>query len=211
MSDQPRQYTIIDSAELYAACRSTNHSEQVNAYEMLWRYLYRVALQVVYDQPDAEAFAQDCAQAALIRVHERLLECREPAAFRTWARRIVSHEAIDQLRRHKRLVPLTPENSDEPVMRLPAEKQASPEAAVLHNIGQVELGSLIRQAPISDRSRRVILGRYFSGIPDELLAQKESMSASQEVLPSHIQVTRSKNISKLRGWEPLQLFLQKSS
>ncbi len=198
MSDQTARHTFANSAELYAACRSADPLVQASAYETLWGYLYRVALQVVRDQPGAEALAQDCAQDALIRVHERLVECREPAAFRAWARRIVINLAIDTLRRVKRETFLDQDKWDQLSTTDPSEL----EKKVLGD----ELLALISQAPISDRSRRVVLGRYLNGVPDELLAQEESRRMGKPVLPSHVQVTRSKDLSRLRNWELLETF-----
>lgn len=208
MPGQASKYSPFDSAELYAACCSASAGVQAAAYQTLWAYLYQVALQVVYDQPDAEALAQDCAQIALIRVHERVEECRDPAAFRAWSRRIASRVAIDELRRKKRLTRLNPDEADDVTARLPDENQSPPDVEVMENMGVEELRRLINLAPISDRSRRVVLGGYLDNIHDEQLAQIESERAGQAVRPSHIQVTRSKNIAKLRAWEPLQSYLK---
>lgn len=197
----------MTSAELYAACCSTDRLVQVDAYETLWRYLYQVAFQMLYDQPGADGLAQDCAQVALVQVHEKLAECREPAAFRAWARRIVCNVVIDELRRRRRLVPLPEDETDEAQVRPVADPQPLPEATALKTVRQLELYELIERAPISERSRRVVLGRYRDDIPDEVLAQEESQRVGRPVQPNHLQVTRAKNIAKLRGWEPLQTFL----
>ncbi|MCI0397403.1 MAG: RNA polymerase sigma factor [Chloroflexi bacterium] len=193
-----------DSAELYLACQSSDAQRQAAAYQVLWRYLFRVALHVVRDQPEAEALAQDCAQNALIRIHQRLAECREPAAFRAWARRITSHIAIDELRARKRLLPLP---DDETTGQPEQFAGANPPAAEMEVAGFRRLYEVINQAPISGRSRRVILGRYLEEAPDEQLARRESEIAGLAVLPSHIQVTRAKNIAKLRAYEPIRSFL----
>ncbi len=198
MPVQTARHTFTDSVELYAACRSADPLLQAAAYEELWGYLYRVAFQVVRGQPEAEMLDQDCAQSALIRVHERSTQCREPAAFRAWARRIVTNLSIDILRRAKRQVLLNEGEIDYQSTSDPSEF----ESGMLRD----DLLALISQAPISDRSRRVVLGRYLSGIPDEQLAREESRRVGRSVLPSHVQVTRSKNISKLRNWKPLQAF-----
>ena len=191
-----------DSATLYAACAGADPQEQAAAYRELWRYLYRVTRCIVRDQPNPDDLAQDCAQKALVRVHRRLDECREPAAFRTWARRIASHIAIDELRRRKRLLPL-PDTEPDP---LPSERP-SPETRALTDLYNATLRDLIDHAPISERSYRVVVGRYFEEETDEILAERESNHAGQEVLPSHIQVTRSKNMTKLRRWDLLQAFV----
>lgn len=203
-------YSFSNSAELYADCRSADPVVQNAAYKLLWHYLYRVALQVVHDQPEAEMLAEDCAQEALFRLHTRIDECREPHAFRIWARRIVSHVAIDELRRRKRLFSLDEDTLDdsEAPLSLSLETKPLSEAMALERIGLAELRRVIQQAPISDRSRRVILGRYLDDLPDETLAQSEGELIDQPVRPSHIQVTRAKNITKLRNWDQLQTFLK---
>jgi RNA polymerase sigma factor (sigma-70 family) len=185
----------LESTELYAACRSADPRRQAAAYQRLWRYLYPIAAYMVRDQPDAEALALDCAQRALIRVHTSIQECREPAAFGAWARRIVRNLVIDELRRQKRLMPL--ENDD----NAPAATTQLQTEAIAPQDENLE--RLIQRAPISDRSRRVVNGRYLDDVPDEILAQVESQLAGQSVAPSHIQVTRAKNIAKLRAWPPL--------
>ena len=125
------QTPIFDSGQLYAACASDDLSTQENAYQQLWPYLHQIAWQILYRQPDAADLAQDCAQKALIRIHNKLADCQEPAAFRTWSRRIVSHLAIDELRRRKRLV----QWEDEKVERISNDDHAnSLESMVLDGI-----------------------------------------------------------------------------
>lgn len=197
-----------NSESLYAACQSDDTTLQAQAYTSLWNYLYRAVYHIVRNQPEPEAMAQDLTQIALERIHQRLGECREPAAFRSWSRRIVSNLALDELRRRKRLIVDETPTDYAPPEALTA---ASPEKTVTASTGMEDLITLLEQAPISDRSRRVVSGRYITDLPDEELAEKESELAAKEVLPSHIQVTRAKNIAKLRNWTPIQEFFGKVS
>ncbi len=199
--------TYAGSAELYTACNSPEPQTQTAAYTALWQYLCRVALQIVYDQPDPEALAQDCAQDALIRVHERLAECARPEAFHAWARRIVANVAIDELRRQKRLVPLADDDEHDAAPAVPAG-EAPAEAPGAGQIDLADLRALLLRAPISARSSRVVLGRYLDNLPDEELAEAEGRLAGRPVLPCHVQVTRTKDIERLRHWEPLRAFLK---
>lgn len=197
---------MIESEDLYAACGSTDTAVQQEAYRHLWEYLYRVAYQLSYRQPDATALAQDCAQLALVRVHEQRETCLDPKAFRAWARRIASNLVIDELRRRRRLVfDDAYENGRSQPER--ADEGPSPETAVVDHLDEQSLRRLLAHSPMSERSRRVVIGRYFDDLPDELLAQTESDLAGQEVRPSHIQVTRAKNIAKLREWKLLAQFV----
>jgi len=206
MPNQGNDPNFTDNAVLYTACQSINEAVQSAAYQALWDYLYRIAWQVVNDQRDVADLAQDCAQEALIRVHKRLAECNDPASFKAWAGKIVSNIAIDALRQRKRLVPWEPgdETADKDTDPL-ADSPSGLEDIVLEKISLAELRKLLNQAPISARSLRAVQGRYLDDQSDEILAQTESELANRRVLPSHLQVTRSKNMRKLGDWEPLRL------
>ncbi len=197
--------TVTDSVDLYNALRRGDRRAQEAAYRELWPYLVRVAAQVTRDQPDADALAQDCAQAALVKIHASLDEVNEPAAFKAWARRITTSRAIDELRRRRRLEVADDDDEAGEPRDFPAPDETHRVDAVLD---ENELTRAIRRAPISDRSRRVVVGRYVEDRPDEDLAQVEGALLGQTVLPSHIQVTRAKDIDKLRKWEPLRALLR---
>jgi hypothetical protein len=49
MPDQTAGLAFAASVELYTACRDGDPLVQASAYEALWRYLFKVALQVVGD------------------------------------------------------------------------------------------------------------------------------------------------------------------
>mgnify|MGYP001066236228 CR=1 FL=1 len=194
------------SKELYGLVREGTPAEQAAAFRALWEYLYPIAAYMTRNEPGGDALAQDCAQKGLERIYRRLDQCREPDAFRTWCRRIVSHIVIDELRRRKRLTILPdPEllrdaqadnRPRRPVERIPLGRR-------LENLREI-----LEHAPISRRSSRVVIGRYLDEEADEALAEIESELAGREVRPSHIQVTRSKNMAKLRDWQPLLDYLE---
>jgi RNA polymerase sigma factor (sigma-70 family) len=146
----------------------------------------------------------------LIRVHDRIDECQGPPSFRAWARQIVSHLAIDALRRRKRLNPIDNGHEESDSDSTLTDEGPSPESIVVKELRLDELQNLLNQSPISERSRRVVLGRYVADEPDEDLAETEAKLSGQTVLPSHIQVTRSKNLSKLRDWAPLRTYFEQT-
>jgi RNA polymerase sigma factor (sigma-70 family) len=184
----------IDSQTLFAACADEGSDAQIDAFESLWGDLYRIAYAMLHDRPGGDALAADCAQAALIKVHRNLAQCRNPAAFREWAAQVVRRVVIDELRRpeHARRAALPEDDDHSPALATPPTAPPSEDLRTL-------LLAAIEHGPLSERSRRVVLGRYFDEQPDEALARTESELVGQEVLPSHIQVTRAKNLSKLRG------------
>jgi RNA polymerase sigma factor (sigma-70 family) len=181
-------------AALYAACRQHGSDAQADAFAALWSQLYRIAYAMLRDHNDAAALATDCAQAALIKVHQRLDSCTNPNAFRAWASQIVRRTVLDELRRpeHARRVAL-PDDHDEAASWLAAPPESAPPADL-----QALLLDAVQRGPLSARSRRVVLGRYFGEQSDEALARAESDSEGRAVLPSHIQVTRAKDLAALR-------------
>ncbi len=206
-SEKSNKAHKFDSLTLYTACNSSDSEKKEKAYRVLWQYLYRVAFQMIHDHAESDALAQDSAQNALIRIHEKMAECKDPNAFRSWAKRITTNIVIDELRRRKRLMPISDESETEG-HSVPDALRAedSPDEEVVESIWLANLRQLLSHAPISQRSRRVVLGRYFDDVADEVLAQLESNLADKAVRPSHIQVTRAKNINKLRDWDQLTHF-----
>jgi RNA polymerase sigma factor (sigma-70 family) len=182
-----------DSA-LYEDCCRDGTDAQTEAFRALWRQFYRIAYAMVQSQPDSDALATDCAQTALIKLHQRLASCTNPAAFRSWAAQIVRRTVLDELRRPARARRVSlPDDHDEAATWL----AAPPEASSLTDLRDI-LRDVVQRGPLSARSRRVVLGRYFDEQDDETLARAESGLSGQNVLPSHIQVTRAKDLAALR-------------
>jgi RNA polymerase sigma factor (sigma-70 family) len=183
----------IDSLSLYHACTSEGSDAQIDAFEQLWRDLYRIAYAMLYSRPDADAMAADCAQAALIKIHRNLGQCRNPASFREWCAQITRRVVIDELRRpeHARRVELS-------VGEQSGALGVAPPPLLSNADLRSTLLAAIQQGPLSERSQRVVLGRYFHEKSDEELARIEREISEQSVQPSHIQVTRAKNMAKLR-------------
>lgn len=148
---------------------------------------------MLWGRTEGDALAQDCVQKALIKIHASLAHCQSPGAFREWAAQILRRVVLDELRRpeYRRLVPLPDEEEHTPWLASTELLVGSPDLQTL-------LRRVIAEGPLSVRSRRVVIGRYLDDQTDEALARQESAHAGQAVLPSHIQVTRAKNLSALR-------------
>jgi RNA polymerase sigma factor (sigma-70 family) len=183
----------IDSEALYTACRQDGSAPQVDAFEQLSAYLYRIAAAMLRDRPGGPELAADCTQVALVKVYQNLDRCQEPAAFRGWAASILRRTVIDAIRQSRSLEALPLPEDDHHLAAIAVDPPADPD----------ELGPFLRRAiaaaPLSDRSRRVVAGRFFEERGDDELARAETALSGQQVLPSHIQVTRAKNLAKLRS------------
>jgi RNA polymerase sigma factor (sigma-70 family) len=192
--------------ELYIACGNEGSLEQVTAFETLWAGLYRIAAAMLRDYPAGEALAADCAQQALLRIHRNREQCRDPDRFQSWAGQIVRRIVIDELRR--------PEQARRGAW--PAIEPAAPAEteALLEMLAGASLRELLQAAiangGLSERSQRVVTGRYFAERSDEDLARAESELQGSELRPSHIQVTRAKNLAKLRHNSALREAIQRA-
>ncbi len=181
-----------DSVELYNAIQARDSETQRAAFQVLGTQLLRIAQSMLRAQPDGADLAEDCVQMALIKIHANVAQCRNPLAFREWSAQIVRRIVIDELRRpeYRRRAAL-PEDDH-------VHWQATPQQLMSTTDLHTLLVDMIEHGPLSDRSRRVVRGRYFEEQPDEVLARTESDRSGQPVLPSHIQVTRAKNLAALR-------------
>lgn len=180
----------VNSSELYAGCLSEQTAVQTNAYTKLWQIIYPTAF---YMANRDEMRAEEYAQRAIERIFHKIDSCESPATFIGWAKQITRNLIVDELRRQQRLV-------DWDETRSWPETGVSLEERVLEKISVEEWRVVLQQAPLSDRSRRVIIGRFLDDTPDETLSYIESELAQAKVRPSHIQTTRSKNLSKLRTY-----------
>jgi RNA polymerase sigma factor (sigma-70 family) len=182
-----------ESAALYHACRRDGSAEQAAALQELGAAFYRIAYAMLRERPGRADLAADCMQLALIKVYQRIEQCREPEAFRGWAARVARRTVLDALRQSVATQAET----------LPDDRALPPSALAAAPSGPDELALLLRSAiasaPLSERSRRVVVGRFFEERDDYDLARAESVLAAQTVLPSHVQVTRAKNLAKLRA------------
>jgi RNA polymerase sigma factor (sigma-70 family) len=185
---------VIDRASdnelLYRACLQDGSLAQAQAFEVIWQYVYSIAYSMLSTRLDGDALAADCAQTAIIKVYRNLAQCHDPARFRSWSAQITRHIVIDELRRpeHRYRADIPDALAD------PLSLTTAADTGDLQTI----LWEALHHGPLSERSRRVIVGRYFEEQADEVLAQIESQTSDTVVLPCHIQVTRSKNLSKLR-------------
>lgn len=186
-------HTPADNERLFAACRAEGSPEQTAAFQELWAGLYRAAWAMVARRPDGEAMAADCAQLALIKIHRNLSGCHSPERFRSWCAQVVRRIVLDELRRPAEARRAELPSDDAGPLAVPPP--ALPADGSLREL----LLAAINGGALSPRSRRVVLGRYFEEQSDELLARAESHSGPDPVLPSHIQVTRAKNLAKLRA------------
>jgi RNA polymerase sigma factor (sigma-70 family) len=183
----------LDDRTLYFACQQDGTDAQAEAFKQLWAYLYRIAYAMLRAQRDPASLASDCTQKALIKIHRSLEQCRNPLVFRDWAAQVTRRVVLDELRRPEFRHILAIDIDDEHAPWLAAPQTLTDVTdlrAILHD--------LIRHGPLSERSQRVVIGRYFGEQTDEVLARAETERAGQEIRPSHIQVTRAKNLAALR-------------
>ena len=196
---------VYRSAELYDLCSSSESDKRNIGFEALWSYLYRIAYFNFHSQPDPDAFAQDITQNAIVRIHQKIDTCRSPEAFLGWSRQITQNLCIDHFRKNKNNVSLSAITAEgemaAPDNLLRADLNFE-ESMILSKMQQ-EFRDYLAVAPISERSKRVVIGRYFDNHIDEKLAEIEANISQKDVKPSNIQVTRAKNIDKLRKWDRL--------
>ena len=192
---------------LFDACRNEGSIEQGYAFESLHRDLYRIAHFMIgsTNYPDREAMAKDCAQEALEKVWRHLHTCRNPDKFRSWAKAVVRHHTLNELIKQQRRRELSLELEEHVEV---ASETISPDKELEQRALQVSLLDVMARAPMSQRSKRVVLGRYLEEKRDSQLAEEVSEAEGLVIRPSHIQVTRAKDLKRLREDEGVRIYLQ---
>lgn len=182
--------------ELYTAFGQDGSEHQRQAFEILYQELYALSwfmLQTT-SAPEPQALAQDCTQEALVKIWKYLDTCEQPDSLRHWAKTIVRNQTLNEIARLKR----KPQDSIDRVVDQPMlDESAIPSTVFEQQEKQLAILDLLATAPISDRSRYVILAKYLLQISDEEISQALSQREGEPIKPSHVQVTRAKNIKKI--------------
>ena len=178
---------LEDDRALYEAWLQDGTDAQEEAFAEIWHDLFRIAAAALRRYPDGEHLAEDCAQEAVMKILLRKHQCREPERFRGWTRTILRNVVRDTVARaeYRRRAP-----SPEDLAARPAPPVLLSPPVDLHAL----LSVVVERAGLSDRSLRAVRARYLDDLPrsDEQLAAEEGTSAP------NIQVTRAKNLAKLR-------------
>lgn len=182
--------------ELYAACREEGSDRQRQVFALLYAEFYSIALFMVQSAatPEPQELAQDCAQESLIKVWKNLATCTQPTLFRHWAKTILRNQTLNELAKLKR----KREDSLDQALEHPLPANVSnPAVVVAQGEKYNKLLDLLAAAPISERSRYVILAKYLAQMTEEEISQALSVQEQSDIRPSHVQVTRAKNFKKL--------------
>jgi len=182
--------------ELYEACGQNGSEQQRSAFDLLYQELYAISLfmwqTTLVSEP--QALAQDCAQEALVKIWKHLATCEQPDTMRSWAKSIVRNQTLNEIARIKRKATDSLEkHSDKPL----ADERTAPVESFQAKEKYNAILDLLVAAPLSERSRYVILAKYLLQMTEEEISQALSQKEGSEVKPSHIQVTRAKNFKKI--------------
>lgn len=122
---------------------------------------------IVYDR----ALAEDVAQAAFVKVVERVHQFDEERPFAPWFFRIVVNDALKASKRQKRHIPL--EEFDEPTMQLAEwliHADAEPERLVEQKEARENILASVQSLPPEQRA--VVVMRYFLDMSEADMVQK---------------------------------------
>jgi RNA polymerase sigma factor (sigma-70 family) len=194
--------------ELYQACGQNGSEEQRAAFVYLHQELYALSLFMLQTAvtPEPNELAADCAQEALVKIWKNLHTCQQPDSFRNWAKKIVRNHTLNEIARLKRKQEEALEAAvDHPLQ----DPQSIPMEAFERAERYGALLDLLRHAPISERSRYVILAKYLLQLNDEEISKALSDREGAMIRPSHVQVTRAKNFKKMMSDPTFRQILQK--
>jgi RNA polymerase sigma-70 factor (ECF subfamily) len=83
------------------------------AYELLVKRYWKIALAIAYSRCQNSAAAEDIAQDSFIKAYQNLSTLRSQAHFAGWLIKIIHQECITHHRRQKSAVHITPNNIEQ--------------------------------------------------------------------------------------------------
>lgn len=145
----------------------------------------RAAYGIVLDQDSAE----DVVQRAFIALWDYAKSFDPQRPFRPWFLRIVVNQALREVRRHRRLVPLASVAEQ-------ADQQHSPE----EQLAQRETYATLRQAigALRPAQRAVIVQKYFLGLSEAEMSDVQGVPAG--TIKSRLFTARQSLRQLLTGW-----------
>jgi RNA polymerase sigma factor (sigma-70 family) len=182
--------------ELYEACGQNGSEQQRSAFDLLYQELYAVSLFMLQTTlaPEPRALAQDCAQEAVVKIWKHLATCTQPDTMRSWAKSIVRNQTLNEIAKLKRkATDSLEEHTDKLLLDERTTLLETFQAKEKYNA----ILDLLIAAPLSERSRYVILAKYLLQMTEEEISQALSQKEGNVVKPSHVQVTRAKNFKKI--------------
>jgi RNA polymerase sigma factor (sigma-70 family) len=193
----------IYAKNLYQALLSEHLQDRENAYNELWKYLFRFAFNYITAQEITEnmamSLAEECTQDALLNIHRNLKKVTTPTVFLAYAMTTVKRECLHTLERIaiKEKHEVSPDdlvkelglNDDldiENLFSLPLSTSVE-----LVNVLLECLMEALTRLKNKDWSTGIIL-KFFSGCNDKMIGEILHLSYS------NVQTMRSRALEELR-------------
>ena len=142
--------------ELIVLARKGSREAVDALFDRYWSHAWRAAYAVTCDR----ALADDAAQEAIEKAFGALDRYDETRPFGPWLKRIAINRAIDQLRRRRRLEPLS---GDEATFHAWSAGEASAEETRISAVTEAVAG-------LSEKKRIVVVLHYWLDLPLEEIA-----------------------------------------
>jgi RNA polymerase sigma-70 factor (ECF subfamily) len=171
-----------DPAWLIAECIAGNEAAieaLIRAYEA---EVFRLALSIVGDPAEAQEITQETFIAAL----RSLRRYQEKQSFKAWLYVIALNQSRSQLRKRKLLEKLKAATTS--LFRIEAQKQPSPEEAVIHDEKEAVIWDELNK--LDEHHRMVVLLRYFQGL--SIAEISEMLNVNEGTIHSRLHTARAR-------------------
>jgi RNA polymerase sigma-70 factor (ECF subfamily) len=152
--------------------------------------VFQLALSVVGDAAEANEITQETFIAAL----RSLPNYQERQSFKAWLFTIALNHSRNHLRKHKILERLR--TTLTAIFQIEAQKQVSPEEAVIQNEKEARIWDSLNQ--LDERYRTVVILRYFHELSIAEISQ--ILSVNEGTIHSRLHSAREKLRSVLKNW-----------
>lgn len=175
--------------------------DDLGGLEALVRRYQVEAVRTAYAIVREQALAEDVAQAAFVRLAERIHRYDDHRPFAPWFFRTVARDALLALRQEAHTVPLdVGEPGDSGWVERVAADAPSPEALLERAETDDALWAAL--GALSPQQRAVIVLRYYSDLKHAEIAQRLNLPPGTVRWRLHSALRRLRGWFRQQGWEP---------
>ena len=207
-----RHYCII----LHAACREVGSPRQRRAFEELWQYLFPIAVHKTHDAD----LAQDFTQRALVKVWEKISQCRDPGSFLNWVALILINDIREDYRGKQRREKALgePEGGEPEITESDLNTAGAEEGSEINPLGSVQGDEGLEHAmrDESEQQLRALIVKCIKNplqrkiLVESLLNDKGYKEIAEELAISvgNVHVARHRALMALRKCRDLDRFIE---
>lgn len=201
MNTQPEQRSPMEEKEDAVLVQEAKQGSRVAYEELVTRYHGKI-YGLVYNMTSNREDAQDLVQDIFIKAYQSIARFKGKSSFYTWLYRIAVNRTINFVKKRKRKMAMSLNDTDAGLERDPAYVELSSKGGPDRDFSITELQEKLNEAlqTLSEKHRTVVVLHDIQGIPHEEIAKM--MKTSTGTVRSRLFYARQKLQVELKDFAP---------